>query len=58
VTVDGVAASVAYAGPQGAFTGLDQANVLLPPSLAGKGSVTVHLTANGMAANPVNITIQ
>jgi uncharacterized protein (TIGR03437 family) len=58
VTVNGVAASVAYAGPQGTFTGLDQANVLLPASLAGKGSVTVQLTANGIAANPVNITIQ
>jgi len=58
VTVDGVAASVAYAGPQGTFTGLDQANVLLPASLAGKGSVTVQLMANGIAANPVNITIQ
>jgi len=58
VTVDGVAATVAYAGPQGTFTGLDQANALLPASLAGKGSVTVQLTANGMAANPVNITIQ
>jgi uncharacterized protein (TIGR03437 family) len=58
VTVDGVAASVAYAGPQGTFTGLDQANVLLPASLAGKGNVTVQLTANGTAANPVNITIQ
>jgi uncharacterized protein (TIGR03437 family) len=58
VTVGGVAASVAYAGPQGTFTGLDQANVLLPPSMAGKGNVAVQLTANGIAANPVNITIQ
>jgi uncharacterized protein (TIGR03437 family) len=58
VTVNGVAASVAYAGPQGTFTGLDQANVLLPASLAGKGNVTVQLTANGIAANSVNITIQ
>jgi uncharacterized protein (TIGR03437 family) len=58
VTVNGVSGSVAYAGPQGTFTGLDQANVLLPASLAGKGNVTVQLTANGIAANPVNITIQ
>jgi len=43
---------------QGSFTGLDQVNVLLPPSLAGKGNVTVQLTANGIAANPVNLTIQ
>jgi uncharacterized protein (TIGR03437 family) len=58
VTVNGISARVAYAGPQGTFTGLDQANVLLPVSLAGEGNVTVQLTANGIAANPVNITIQ
>jgi uncharacterized protein (TIGR03437 family) len=33
-------------------------NVQLPASLAGKGNVTIQLTANGLAANPVNITIQ
>jgi len=53
-----VAASVAYAGPQGTFTASISANVLLPASLAGKGNVTVQLTANGIAANSVNITIQ
>jgi uncharacterized protein (TIGR03437 family) len=58
VTVGGVGCVVAYAGVQGSFTGLDQVNVLLPPSLAGKGNVTVQLTANGIAANPVNLTIQ
>jgi uncharacterized protein (TIGR03437 family) len=38
--------------------GLDQVNVQLPSSLAGKGNVTILLTASGLAANPVNITIQ
>ena len=32
VTVNGVAATVTYAGPAGAFPGLDQVNVLLPRS--------------------------
>ena len=58
VTLNGAPATVAYAGPQGSFTGLDQVNVLLPASLAGKGNVTVQLTANGIAANPVNVTIR
>jgi uncharacterized protein (TIGR03437 family) len=58
VTIGGVNATVAYAGEQGSFAGLDQANVLIPPSLAGKGQVTIQLTANGIAANPVNVTIQ
>jgi uncharacterized protein (TIGR03437 family) len=58
VTVGGVPGMVKYAGMQGAYSGEDQINVLLPSSLAGEGSVTVQLTANGIAANPVNVTIQ
>ena len=58
VTVNGVTAPVLYAGPQGAFTGVDQVDVQLPASLAGKGNVNVHLTAGGVMANAVQITIQ
>ena len=58
VGIGGVFASVSYAGIQGGYTGLDQVNVLLPPSLAGRGDVTIQLTANGIAANPVHVTIQ
>jgi uncharacterized protein (TIGR03437 family) len=58
VSIAGNSVPVKYAGPQGGFVGLDQANVLLPVSLAGKGNVTIGLTANGLAANTVNITIQ
>jgi uncharacterized protein (TIGR03437 family) len=58
VTVNGVTTPVVYAGAQGAFTGVDQVNVLLPASLAGKGSVNVQLTANGTLANSVQVTIQ
>jgi uncharacterized protein (TIGR03437 family) len=58
VTVNGVNAPVVYAGAQGSFPGLDQVNVLLPASLAGKGTVEVQLTAGGVAANPVQIVIQ
>ena len=58
VSIDGSSVPVKYAGPQGGFVGLDQANVLLPASLAGKGNVSIQLTANGLVANGVNITIQ
>lgn len=58
VTIAGVAAPASFAGPQGGFAGLDQVDVLLPRSLAGKGNVTIELTANGLASNSVNITIQ
>jgi uncharacterized protein (TIGR03437 family) len=58
VTVGGLAAAVAYAGPQGSIAGLDQVNVLLPPQLAGKGTVNVALSASGIAANVVTITVR
>ena len=57
VTVGGVNCMVEYSGSQGLFTGLDQINVLLPASLAGKGTVEVQLTANGVAANAAQIVI-
>jgi len=58
VTINGVNATVLYAGPQGGSPGLDQVNVLIPASLAGKGNVNLQLTGGGVAANPVQITIQ
>lgn len=57
-TIGGVSASVAYAGAQGTYAGLDQYNVLIPASLAGKGSVNAIVTAGGKPSNAVNITIQ
>ena len=57
-TVGGVAATVYYAGPQGTYAGLDQYNILIPASLAGKGKVDVVVTAEGKASNPVNVVIQ
>jgi uncharacterized protein (TIGR03437 family) len=56
-TVNGVNATVLYAGPGGS-AGLDQVNILLPASLAGAGNVNVQLTAAGVDANPVQVTIQ
>jgi len=58
VTIGGISCTVVYAGPQGGFQGLDQANVVIPASLAGAGTVAIQLTANGIAANGVNLTIQ
>jgi uncharacterized protein (TIGR03437 family) len=56
--IGGTVLSVAYAGAQGAFPGLDQVNVILPGSLAGKGSVTLVLTADGVAAKPVTLNFK
>jgi uncharacterized protein (TIGR03437 family) len=61
-------APLVYAGPQPDFTGLDQANVLLPRSLAGSGEVDVKMAmdreipeipnAAWMPANYVRINIR
>jgi len=56
--VGGVDAQVIYAGAQGSFSGLDQVNLLLPPSLAGRGEVDVVLTLDGQQANTVRINIR
>ncbi|MDP9054504.1 MAG: hypothetical protein M3N93_09425 [Acidobacteriota bacterium] len=57
-TINGVNAPVIYAGSAGTDTGLDQVNLLIPTTLAGKGNVNVQLTVEGIAANPVQITVQ
>lgn len=58
VSINGSNVPVQFAGPQGGFVGLDQANVQLSASLAVAGTVTIQLSANGIAANAVNITVQ
>ena len=57
-TVDGIDVPVLYAGSQGTFLGVDQVNVLLPSSLAGKKEVNVILTVDNQVGNPVKIFIQ
>jgi uncharacterized protein (TIGR03437 family) len=46
------------AGAQPQYVGLDQIDVLLPPSLAGKGDVVIQVTVDGQAANPGHVTIK
>jgi uncharacterized protein (TIGR03437 family) len=57
-TIGGQIANVVYSGPQGTYPGLDQVNLLIPPSLAGKGQVNVVVTAANKPSNPVYIVIQ
>ncbi|MEO6726810.1 MAG: PQQ-dependent sugar dehydrogenase [Blastocatellia bacterium] len=57
-TIGGTNAEVTFAGPQGGFVGLDQANVRIPRSLAGRGEVDVVLTVDGQASNAVRISIK
>jgi uncharacterized protein (TIGR03437 family) len=58
VTIGGIAATPVYAGPQNQFPGLDQINVPVPASLAGKGEVDVVLAVNGTVANTVRVAFK
>lgn len=57
-TIGGVYAEVSFAGAQGAFVGLDQTNVLVPRSLAGRGEVDVLLTVEAQMTNAVRVNIK
>ncbi|MEP7341902.1 MAG: SBBP repeat-containing protein [Acidobacteriota bacterium] len=54
----GMDAPVLFAGAQGDFFGLDQVNVRLPRSLAGRGDVDLVLAADGKQANTVQVRIK
>jgi uncharacterized protein (TIGR03437 family) len=56
--IGGEAAEVLYAGPQGDFVGLDQINLRLPRSLAGRGEVGITLLVDGKPANTVQVHIK
>jgi uncharacterized protein (TIGR03437 family) len=58
VTAGGTNLPLYYAGAEPQFPGLDQINVLQPPSLAGKGDVAIQVTVDGEAANAGHVTIQ
>lgn len=57
-SIGGVNAEVRFAGPHGLFVGLDQVNLLLPRSLAGRGEVDLALVVGGKAAKIVRINIR
>ncbi len=57
-TVGGVSCQVTFAGPQGSFTGLDQVNIRLDRSLAGRGAVNITLSVDGKAANMVTAVMK
>jgi uncharacterized protein (TIGR03437 family) len=53
-----VNATVAYAGGQSGFIGVDQVNGIIPRSLIGRGEIDVILTVDGKTANTVKIRIK
>jgi uncharacterized protein (TIGR03437 family) len=57
-TIGGVGSEVLFADAAPGFVGLDQVNVRLARSLAGRGEVDVTLTVDGRGANPVRVSIR
>jgi uncharacterized protein (TIGR03437 family) len=52
------ATGVEYASVAPGFIGLDQVNLILPRTLAGRGLLDLTLTANGVTSNAVKINIR
>ena len=57
-SIGGTDTPALFAGPQGAFGGLDQVNVEVPGSLRGRGEVSIVLTVDGVSSNTVTINVQ
>jgi uncharacterized protein (TIGR03437 family) len=58
-TIGGTAATVDFAGAQGGLAGLDQANLQLPRSLAGRqATLEVIFRVDGKTANTVQIAVK
>jgi uncharacterized protein (TIGR03437 family) len=51
-------ADVSFAGAPESFTGLDQINIAIPRSLAGRGSVDVVARVDGKTTNIITVTIK
>jgi uncharacterized protein (TIGR03437 family) len=58
VTIGGVVVIPEYIGDQRQFAGLDQVNVTIPRTLAGRGTVDVQVSVGGMTSNTVVISIR
>jgi uncharacterized protein (TIGR03437 family) len=56
-TINGVSATVLFAGAQGQFPGLDQVNVVMPTN-AGHGEKDLVLTVDGHVANTVRVNLK
>lgn len=55
VKIQGVPATVLYAGPAPGLIGADQVNCIVPPELSGLGSVNIRIRANNRDSNTVTM---
>lgn len=58
VTVGGTEGTVTYAGSQLVLAGLDQINLLLPRTLAGRGEINIEFKINNIVANTVTVAFK
>ena len=57
-SIGGTSLPLVYAGAQGSFAGLDQANILLPRTLTGRGEVDITLNVDGKISNVVRVNFK
>lgn len=57
-TMGGANAEVTFAGAHGSLVGVDQTNIHIPRSLAGRGNVDVVLRVDGKMANTVTLNVR
>lgn len=57
-TAGGVTGSPSFVGSQGGLVGLDQINLTIPQSMAGKGEMDLVFTVDGKATNAVKIKVK
>ncbi|HWQ36081.1 MAG TPA: S8 family serine peptidase [Blastocatellia bacterium] len=58
ITLGGKPLNAEYAGPQNGYAGLDQMNVPLPASLAGRGTLELIVYVDGWQTNTVRLSIK
>jgi len=57
INLGGMTITPLFAGPQGSFVGLDQINLQIPTSLAGRGKIELTVTVNAKTANTVQLQV-
>jgi len=58
ITIGGADLDPLFVGPQGSLEGIEQINMQIPQSLAGKGDVDLVLTLDGKSSNTVKLRIR
>ncbi len=56
--IGGITSEVLFVGAQGSLIGVDQANIIIPREVAGKGDIDVKLQIEGKTSNAVTIAMK